>query len=250
MRADLCAPARSFREETNGESRAMGTLILVGVVHRDPEGCHHLLRLLEEIRPRAVGVELSPFGLLWRETRSQALLEKLERLLQEFPAQAREHPNTRLIGEALRLPFEYLASELHCFENGIPLHLMDLNWISREELPLYEEEILTRENLAALLSLEGPDLGEIILAAYRRASRCLEAGGSLLEAGIRPPWSEKRGLLRESFMACRVRRLARRYERFVHVGGWIHLVRDPQGLSLAGLLRDLKPMRALLRDPW
>ncbi len=227
----------------------MGLLILVGVVHRDPEGGKYLSELLQEIRPQAVGVELSPLGLRWREAKSGKLLGKLEELLDGFPAPARAHPEIRLIAEALRLPFEYLACADHTSSRGIPLHLTDLNWISREELPRYEEEILRRENLAALLSRGSICLEKRVLAAYARACRCLNSGCSLQEVGIRAPWLQKRGLLREVFLACRISNLANRYDIFLHVGGWVHLVDDPLGLSLAGLLRDLQPRKILLRKP-
>ncbi len=226
----------------------MGLLILVGVVHRDPQGGKYLSRLLQEIQPQAVGLELSPLGLLWREAKSLELLGKLEELLKEFPDSARAHPELELIAEALRFPFEYLAGLDYTSSRGIPLHLTDLNWISREELPRYEAEILTRENLAALLSRGPISLEEKVQAAYGRASRCLNSGCSLQEVGIRAPWRGKRGLLRELFLACRIRNMARRYDALVHVGGWVHLVEDPLGLSLASLLRDLQPQRILLRS--
>lgn len=227
----------------------MGLLVLVGVVHRDPEGHKHLSRILQEIRPEALGVELSPLGLLWRETRSSELLGRLEELLQELPLSARAHAELRLIAEALRLPFEYLACAEYASRHGIPLHLMDLNWVSREELPRYEEEILNRENLEALLFGTRASLEERILSAYARAHRCLNLGGSLQEVGLKAPWSAGRGILRERFLACRVRNMAKRYGVFVYVGGWVHLAEDPLGCSLACLLRDLQPTKILLRSP-
>lgn len=226
----------------------MGRLILVGVVHRDPEGSRHLSKIFEKIRPRALGLEFSPLGLLWRETKSQELLAKLEELLGEYPASTRAHADVRLIAEALRLPFEYQICLDYASKQDVPLHLMDLNWISREELPKYEKEILTRENLAALLSRGPARLEEKIRAAYARAYRCLNSGGSLREIGIIPPWSTKRGLLREVFLACRIRKMASIYDVFVYVGGWVHIAEDPLGFSLAGLLRDLQPQRVLLRS--
>lgn len=227
----------------------MGRLILVGVVHRDPEGGRYLSQTLQEIRPQAVGLELSPLGLLWRETRSRELLDKLDELLEEFPASAIAHADIRFIVEALRLPFEFLACADYASRQNIPLHLMDLNWVSREELPKYQEEIVKKGNLATLLSRSQAPLEKKILVAYARARGCLNSGRSLQEIGIKPPWSSKRGLLREMFLACRVRNMAGRYEVFLYVGGWIHLVEDPRGLSLARLLKDLQPLKILLRGP-
>ncbi len=227
----------------------MGLLVLLGVVHKDPKGADRLWESLQEIRPQALGLEMSPLGLLWREKRSSQLLERLDGILKEFPVPMRTQAHIRLIREALRLPFEYVTCSHYAASRGVPLHLMDLNWISREELPRYETEILTRENLSNLLAMGRNNLQDTITAAYARARRCLQSNTSLQQLGINPPWSCKTGMVRESFLACRVRNMALRYDPFLYVGGWVHLAEDPKGHSLASRLRDLKPLRILLAGP-
>lgn len=221
-------------------------VILVGVVHRDPGGYGKLLRLLEDERPEAMGVELSPFGLIWREKKKEALLAKLGELLEGLGPEPRKHPRVGLIQEALGLPFEYRACLEHSIRWGVPLHLLDLNWVSREQLPLYEKEVLTAENISTLVRLEEKSLENQIRGAYRRAFRCLRGDISLKEAGLSPPWKGIRGLRRELHLVCRIRKMARLYGSFLYVGGWVHLVDEPQGLSLARLLEDLHPKKVLL----
>jgi hypothetical protein len=154
----------------------------------------------------------------------------------------------QLIRETLRIPFEFSACRTYARSYGVPCHLVDLNWISREHLPLYESEVLTLENLTAIADTEDRSLHEVIEAARRRAARCIGGEMSLVEAGVRADWESERGRRRETFLACRIRKIAAFHPRVVHVGGWIHLVEDREGKSLASLLRDLSPTKVLLGD--
>jgi hypothetical protein len=36
--------------------------------------------------------------------------------------------------------------------------------------------------------------------------------------------------------------------RLAHIGGWVHLVDDPQGETLYSLIRDFQPERILLNN--
>ncbi len=221
-------------------------LFLVGVVHRDPKGYRKLLRLLEALAPEAITVELSPFGLLWREKEGMKLLKKLDVILKGFPPDAGDHAEVILLRLTLELPFEYLASCDYAREKGLSVHLVDVNWVSRRALPLVEKEALTERNLEELLAKEPRDLDTAFRSAYEKAAKCLQGGKSLLEVGIAPPWSTFLGLLRERILACRVEKIASIYGKVVHVGGWIHLVSDATGKSMASLLNHLHPEKILL----
>lgn len=223
-------------------------LFLVGVVHRDPRGYGKLFRLLEALAPEAITVELSPFGLLWREKEGRRLLEKLNGMLRGFPPGAWDHAEVILLRLTLELPFEYLASCDYAREKGLSLHLVDVNWISRRELPLMEKEALTERNLEELLAREPKDVDTVLRSAYGKAVKCVEGGKSLLEVGIAPPWCTFLGVLRERILACRVEKIASIYGKVVHVGGWIHMVSDATGKSMASLLNHLHPQKILLRS--
>lgn len=219
------------------------SLVLVGVIHRDPEGEERLIGLLEELGPDGLSVELSPWGLLWRERKAKALKEKLDWLLTFFPQEVHTHPHVAFIKETLRLPYEYTGAVAYASPRGVPVHLVDLNWISRNELPLLENEILTLGNISLLV--QAPKF-PLIAAEYRKAVECLSGRSTLREAGLRPPWTDQVGLIRERFMACRVRRLSTYYGKHVHIGGWVHLVEENRCFSLAWFLRDLAPSKILL----
>jgi hypothetical protein len=221
-------------------------LFLIGVVHRDPRGYGKLLGLLEGLEPEAITVELSPFGLLWREREGRRLLEKLNAMLKGFPPDAGDHPEVILLRLTLDLPFEYLASWDYARGKGLSVHLVDVNWISRRELPLVEKEALTERNLKELLAREPRCLDMAFRSAYGKALKCIQGERSLVEVGVFPPWSTFIGLLRERILACRIEKIASLYTKVVHVGGWIHMVSDPTGKSMASLLNHLHPEKILL----
>jgi hypothetical protein len=222
-------------------------LILVGVVHRDPKGRGLLAGLLAELKPEAICLEMSPLGLVWRETQGPILKKRLARLLQSLPIGKRAHPHVQMIGAALGLPFEFLAARAHARRKRLPLHLVDLNWISREHLALYGSDIVTAKNLAILVQADDLSLEERVTREYRTASDLLSGGGRL-RPGISPKVHDGASRLRERFLACRIRLVASRHRRVVHVGGWSHLIEDPEGRSMASHLKDLSPRRMLLSE--
>jgi hypothetical protein len=205
--------------------------------------------LLGALGPEAVSVELSFLGLRWREQNSAILLQRLERLVRSLPPGRRNHHRIRLIRETLRIPFEFTAARAYADRHGLPCHLVDLNRISRENLPLFDSEIVNPKNLGIVVREEDRRLPDIIGVEQRRAARCLRGELSLAEAGVRTDWNHAPGRLREAFLACRIRKLAAHYGTMVHVGGWVHLMEDREGRSLASLLVDLSPDKVLLGDP-
>lgn len=217
-------------------------LILMGVVHRDPRGKRRLERMLHWLKPDAVSVELSPLGLMWREGEGRRVRRRLDRLTLNLPPEKRGHHQIRLLRAALGVPFEYEAARSYALERGIPLHLVDINWTSRNHLLLFEREILTPSNLKRLTSREDRPLHLVVRGEYGKAEHWLRCS---FVWGLKGRWD---GLddRRERFMACRLRSLCRRYSRLVHVGGWMHLIHDPERRTLFCRLQDLFPRRILL----
>ncbi len=187
-------------------------------------------------------MELSPLGLAWREGEGRRLRDKLDRLTSNLPPEKRGHHRIRLLRAALDIPFEYEAARSYAVKQGIPLHLVDINWTSRNHLPLFEQEILTPSNLERLTSEEGRPLHLVVRNEYKKAERWLR--GSFVWS-LEGRWDglEER---RERFLACRLRSLCRIYACLVHVGGWIHLIPEPGRRTLFCRLQDLSPRRILL----
>jgi hypothetical protein len=50
---------------------------------------------------------------------------------------------------------------------------------------------------------------------------------------------------RDRYMSLRIKEILKNNGKTLHVGGWEHLLDDPGGKTLYGLLKDLRPQRIL-----
>ena len=115
--------------------------------------------------------------------------------------------------------------------------------MSRRHLPRYAAELLSPANLLALLTTADGSMKDFVAGQFRRARE------ALVRAPRRPisPGAPET-VRRERCLARRLRGLALRYRRVVHLGGWEHLVAWQDSPGLWGDLADLKPRRVLLDE--
>ena len=223
------------------------SLVLVGTVHRDPKGYAKLLRLLEQERPSLITVEISPYSRAFLAQHSAALRARLRenlgiigkeggRLLREIISQSA----VLEIFLALREPYEWRAAKNYADRHGIALMDIDLSCYSEDKLS-HLIELISLENLRALLHLHSVDLLRQVDAQYARAK--------FLFAHPPSSWPVmEEATRREAYMADKIRGFARQRnkEKALHIGGWEHLIELPEGKSLFGLVRDLQPKRIIL----
>jgi hypothetical protein len=218
-------------------------LILIGVVHGDPCGFARAEKFLTHLAPDMVTVEISPFSLRYRLKHGSGWQRQLARVLAELPAAASDHLAIRRLAAQVTLPFEVRAARAYRRLTGAPWRPLDLGGLARRHLPRYGPELLSRDNLEALLKTRDGDLAEYTATEYRRAR------SALARAPLRLPVSEtSETLRRERFLARRLRSLASRYHRVAHLGGWEHLVAWQDGPCLWRDLADLYPSRLLLDE--
>jgi len=229
--------------------KTIPSLLLVGTVHRDPRGGNKLLRFLQQEQPSAISVEISPYARIFRAQRSAAfratLRENLKRIHEEEKCSWRKifsHNDILGIFLLLKEPYEWRSAETYARRAGIVLADIDLSRYSEERLS-HLSELVSEENLRALLRLSSSDLTEEVKTHYNRARFLFSHPPSLWPQG-----PEERE--REAFMAERIRLLVHqaRGQKVLHIGGWEHLLEVPEGVSLYGLLRDLRPRRILLSE--
>jgi hypothetical protein len=220
-------------------------LILIGTVHGDPGGYERAIKVFDYLGPDLVTVEISPFSLRYRARQAERWQYLLARALEELPPEAASHLAIRRLVAQVALPFEARAARDWGRRHGVPWRALDLGAPSRRHLPRYAGELLALANLKALLecgsggSLEDFVAGEFHRArvAYQRAPRRLPIAAGDAEAARR-----------ERLLARRLRSLAGRGGRLVHLGGWEHLVPWQDGGGLWHGLADLKPVRLLLEE--
>ncbi len=233
-------------------------LTLVGTVHRDPRGRAKLERLLAELRPQALTLEMSRLAFSYRQTHARRLRRRLAAILAGLAAELgrdlaelRSQPAIADIRTLLEMPFEHLAAAAYARGTGIPLELIDSSEISAIKLKRVEGELITRRNLRVLVDL--PEGAEKTAGEGFGTARLLVYGQ--LDETVRQAFLERhRGSegigRRDDWMAGEIRRRlhARPDLHLVHIGGWLHLVEDNQGETLFSRLQDLGPRRILLDD--
>jgi len=231
------------------EGQQISSLIMLGMVHRDPRGFTKLTRLLEQERLDLITVEISPYSRSLRAQQAAAFRTALRKNLSRI--KRRENlPFRKILSHGailgifflLKEPYEWRAAETYCKRKGIALMDIDLSSYAKEKLS-HLPELISEQNLQGLLHRPSSDLLQEVESHYNRARFLL-----LHPPTIWPTLEEERG--RDDHMAEKICSLARQAigRKIVHIGGWEHLIDLPRGKSLFGLLQDLQPQRVLLPD--
>ena len=203
---------------------------MIGVVHRDPAGADRLWRGLRALRPELITLEVSPFGVEFRQLRGPRLLKQLEEMV---PADRRGHDEILSLIEMLQVPFEARGAESYALESGAIVELVGDSVESRELLSTVETELLAPQNVAALLSRPDSSPDDSVASLYARHRRLRDREPippAMLGIGDNQLEEMRK---REDGLEDRIRRVRARHEvrRWVHVGGVMHLMRA-RGLRL------------------
>jgi hypothetical protein len=125
----------------------MFKLILVGTVHLDPEGRGGLYKILENLGPSILTVEISRFSVRYRLSNQERWLLRLRDLKHKLPEERRDHPGLNLLKLQLHIPFEWDVANRYSKANNVPCLAIDSGNLARNELPLWKSELLSRKNL-------------------------------------------------------------------------------------------------------
>lgn len=238
----------------------MVSLTLVGTIHRDPNGLPRLKEILERKCPDIITLEMSEYGVAFRERAGPRLKERLFDTLQGLhekkgqkergelnrPQKPSEISAINSALLALELPFEFRAVKAYCERNRIPFRCVDLSKYSRDKLKTLREEMITEENLRKILSFAPKDPHEELQKQRALARRLTsqDADKFLIEAFLNGKMGH--GIVqRDRYMSLRIKEILKNNGKTLHVGGWEHLLNDPEGKTLYGLLKDLRPKRIL-----
>ncbi|MGQ9920917.1 MAG: hypothetical protein ACUVRZ_06260 [Desulfobacca sp.] len=240
----LARPTTTASTKTVSESRP--EIILVGVVHGDPEGYTRTLSLLASYRPRVVSVEISDYSWRYRRRHANRWQQQLQAGLAALTAADRRHLALARLAAQIALPFEVRAARVFSRRYGRPWQAVDIAAFAREHLPTYSRELLQPANLRQLLTTPDGDFRAAVRQEYERARRLVNSPSPVRPLRLLTVAAQT--TMREKVLASRVGRLARRWGRVVHLGGWEHLVRTDQHLTMADFLAPWQPQRLILAD--
>jgi hypothetical protein len=234
--------------EATGDDRTpeWTQLRLLGTVHGDPRGFRRLRQFLQQFQPDLILVELSPYGLAFRQAHQRELQKTLGQNLRRAAREvhcawqkALAHPEIRAIRRQIALPFEYRASHHYAQVHNRRLLLVDRSDFSQALVACWPDLIST-SNLALLLTLPGARKCHAVESHYRRAHELLCRPSACTDkprhtaGGLDEDICEER----ENSLAERVRGaiLAMAPASCVYVGGWEHLADQEDPPSLRRLL--------------
>ena len=236
----------------------MFDLILVGTVHLDPEGRRGLYKIIENLRPSILTVEISRFSVRYRLSNQEKWLLRLRDLKYNLPEERRDHPRLKLLKLQLHTPFEWEVALRYSEVNNIPCLAIDSGNLARNELPLWKSELLSRKNLLKITDEPDFDLDNHFRECYSQAKIALTTPTHLPKPLHHLTWlSDRFWKKREKTLACRIRSVhgngllnpgspSRTGTQHVHICGWMHLITGAPWKTLTDLLLGLTPKRMLL----
>ena len=230
-------------------------LILIGTVHRDPDGAARLRRLLAREGPAAVAVEVSPYGLYYRIRNGRRLrrrlMRKVRRAAEAMKVSWCEWGQIHAIRAQLAVPFEYRSGLTYCRERGAALSCLDSSHWSKTWIDTQWQQLLSPDNLISLLQQIPENLRQEVRKGYQLAASLLNAEEQFPVSAFVRSWSaDPRWQQREAELTRGLQRLYRQLPRgrLTYVGGWQHLLGPNAGGTLYERLAHLKPRRILLNQ--
>ncbi len=230
-------------------------MLLIGTVHRDPNGAVRLRRLLARENPASVAVEVSPYGLFYRRRNGRRLrrqlMRKVRRLAEVMKVSWWEWGQIQAIRAQLDVPFEYRSAQAYCCETGAVLSCLDSSHWSKSWINTQWRKLLSHDNLKSLLEQLPESFGQEVEKGYSLGTSLLKTGGQFLVSAFARSWSaDPCWQQRESELALKLERLYDRLPsgQLAYIGGWHHLLGPNAGGTLYERLGHLQPRRILLSE--
>ena len=228
-------------------------LLLIGAVHRDPHGAFKLGKLLTQESPVALAVEVSPYGLFYRQRNSRhlqrLLIRRVKRLARKLKVPWRNWGQIRAIEIQLAVPFEYRMAQKYCRDTGAALACIDSSLWSKDWIDEHWQRLLSSENLEVLLKCSPVTLAEEVKREYKIAAHLLNKQEHSLAAAFTLDWcADTLWQRRERELAKALEETYARFQegRVAYVGGWQHLLHPNTGTTLYERVEHLQPRRILL----
>jgi hypothetical protein len=249
----ICAKCNDLNVALKESGMQEKELLLIGTVHRDPDGAAKLRKLLAEKRPVAVAIEVSPYGLFYRRRNGRRLLRRLmktvKRLAEDLQVSWQSWGQIHAIRAQIQLPFEYRTALSYCRDTGAALSCIDSSTWSKRWIDDHWCHLLSRENLEILLAECPQDQKQEVGRGYRMAALLLRSREEPFISAVAQSWSaDLHWQQRENDLAQTLEELYATVAkgRLVYVGGWQHMLGPNAGGTLYERLEHLQPRRVLL----
>ena len=196
------------------------TFHILGIIHRDKSNRRIIGDWLNTIKPHAITLEFSRYGLMFRKEKGPLYRKKIESVLAQM-RRGRETCNEEalsFLNAYIDLHSEYEAASLYCNENGVSLHLVDMDLFSYMKLK-NTDELFSENNIRSFI--ETQEDGHT--GAHERIIARL-----FFDSGIQTvPYTEEMRI-RDKYMSRRIGALMEDHKgkRITHITGWQHL-KDP-----------------------
>ena len=195
------------------------TFHILGVIHRDKNNSRIIGNWLNTIRPHAVTLEFSRYGLMFRKEKGPLYRNKIESVLTQMRQNGEICNEEALffLNAYIDLPSEYEAASLYCNENGASLYLVDMDLFSYMKLK-NTDELFSENNIRSIAATQD---------AYIRSNERIMAR-LFFDSGIQTtPYTEEMRI-RDKYMGRRISTVLQDHKgkRITHITGWQHL-KDP-----------------------
>lgn len=224
----------AHQSATDKESR----FVMLGAIHGETGGREALISWLERIKPRAITLEFSKYGLHFRRINGEPLRKKLWDTIEDMGLAVAGDCSGPIqsLSSYLSLPYEFSTVSDYAQKTDTPFHLVDTDFFSRLKLR-HIETMIDRQNLQALLCSSPQDL-------HKEMIRERVLAKLFFEEGITTWRYTEEMRIRDCFMKDRISLLMHHYGSgcFLHVCGWQHLW-DP-----CDVYDSLRPIKVFIHD--
>jgi hypothetical protein len=201
-------------------SSAQGkTFHILGVIHRDKSNGKIIGDWMNTIKPQAITLEFSRYGLMFRKEKGPLYRNKIESVLAQMREEGEVFNEEALsfLNAYIDLPSEYEAASLYCNENGASLHLVDMDLFSYMKLK-NADELFSEKNIRGVIGTQD---------GYIRSNERILAR-LFFDSGIQTASYTEEMLIRDRYMGHRIGTLLQSHKGkcITHITGWQHL-KDP-----------------------
>lgn len=194
-------------------------LFMLGIIHRDKSNDAIILTWVERIKPDVITIEISPYGLAFRQILGPVYREKIDTICRQLQSEQGDDvcEDLKDLYAFIEVPPEYTVCHDYCVRNRASLFPVDMDHFS----------FIRLRNIDELIDIE--NIRKI--SAHRPRNNVSSEhviAGLFFKSGITAFTYDAQMEIRDRYMSRKIALLKRHFgdRRFLHIAGWKHL-KDP-----------------------